>query len=255
MIISNTIRPMKRNFYETLTALSNSVGNDYRKNSGTLNVTALATAIKINQPTLARMLNGQSKEPAGENADNLCRFFNIDRDQLLGKKPIPIIDSKGSGGVEGQNSDSINNQNVATNHSKTKQTPLISFVTAGNWDDVMDPYALNDAEDWIEWPGQVSERAYVLRIKGLSMFNSRTGEGYPDGSQVKFEPDMEARHGDNVVVRTPDGSVTFKKLQITDEGKYLSAINPDWPEPIIKIPEDSVICGVADGHFVPPKKR
>jgi len=39
------------------------------------------------------------------------------------------------------------------------------------WDELMDPYAVEDAEEWIDWPFEAGERAYVLRIEGISMFN------------------------------------------------------------------------------------
>jgi SOS-response transcriptional repressor LexA len=169
-------------------------------------------------------------------------------------KAEKILVGESSKDSHGLNATSLDN-NIAFSNSNVRKLPVISFVKAGGWEEVMDPYSLNDAEDWIDWPMESGNRAYVLRIQGLSMFNPRTGEGYPDGSLVKVEPDMEAGHGDDVVVRTPDDQVTFKQLQVTNEGKFLSAINPDWPDPIIKIPEGSVICGVADGHYVPRKRK
>lgn len=139
-------------------------------------------------------------------------------------------------------------------HDDTK-LPVISFVRSGEWDGVVDPYQPNDAEEWISWPYKSSGRAYVVRNKGLSMFNPHSGEGYPDGCYLKIEPEIEAVHGDDVIVRTPDGNTTFKQLQESDGNKYLVAINPDWPEKIIKIPEGSVICGVCDGHYLPKRGR
>lgn len=174
------------------------------------------------------------------------------------EKAVAIINSERAAVAQGganNNLALLTIQNVTYPNGNSRKIPLISFVRAGSWDEVMDPYAVEDAEEWIDWPFESGERAYVLRINGVSMFNPRTGEGYPDKCQVKFEPDIEAKHGDDVVVRTPDGSVTFKTLQITNDGMYLAAINPDWPEPIIKIPKDSVICGVADGHFTPRRRR
>ncbi len=242
---------MKRDFYETLKALCDRVGSEYRKNNGALNVTALAKALRIHQPTLTRMLNGQSKEPASENAVKLCRFFSVDRDQLLGNKPIPDLDDGKVSNKSMSYNENFDN-NVIPYHSHVRKIPLISFVQAGSWGDVENPYELNDAEDWISWPLKSSKYAYAVRNSGLSMFNPRTGEGYPDGCILKMEPEdiKPAVNGSDVIVRTPDGKVTFKQLQIDGGEKYLQAINPDWPERIIKIPEDSVICGVCDGYFM-----
>jgi len=183
------------------------------------------------------------------------KFYEKAMELIEREEGLARLDSQKDVTADCHNIDTIGRPNVTFQDRNLRRIPLISFVRAGSWDELMDPYAVEDAEEWIDWPFEAGERAYVLRIEGISMFNPRTGEGYPDKSQVKFEPDIEAKHGDDVVVRTPDGSVTFKTLQITNDGMYLAAINPDWPEPIIKIPKDSVICGVADGHFTPRRRR
>ena len=196
----------------------------------------------VSATTISNLINGE-KLPSMELAKKISLKTRTPLDWLM------------NGLADCHNIDTIGHPNVTFQDRNLRRIPLISFVRAGTWDELMDPYAVEDAEEWIDWPFEAGERAYVLRIEGVSMFNPRTGEGYPDKSQVKFEPDIEAKHGDDVVVRTPDGSVTFKTLQITNDGMYLAAINPDWPEPIIKIPKDSVICGVADGHFTPRRRR
>jgi SOS-response transcriptional repressor LexA len=247
---------MKLNFCETLNALCSAVGPEFKKNSGTINVTTLARAIRINQPTLTRMLNGQSKEPGGENADKLCRFFGIDRDQLLGNKPIAFLSDSSKGETWPQIKDKPNGLEgdpVEIFHiyrGTSSKIPVISLESAGVW--MESEKEARPAEDWIDWPSKTSKDAYAVRNSGVSMFNPRTGEGYPDGCILKIEPETvkPAVNGSDVIVRTPDGAVTFKQLQIDGNNKYLSAINPDWPERIIKIPKDSVICGVCDGYFM-----
>lgn len=55
----------------------------------------------------------------------------------------------------------------------------------------------------------------------------------------------------DVVARTPDGKVTFKRLKEDSEGRYLLALNPAWPDRVIRCPEGTLICGVVIGSFVP----
>lgn len=238
---------MSRHFCETLNLLVDSLGSEFRKANGSLNIAMIARAIRINQPTMQRMLNGQSKEPSGENADKLCSFFRVDRDQLVGRKPIPGIDD-----TNGVRDKSL--QNVGPVHRKIGKIPLISFTQAGNWCDVVDPYELEDAEKWMESPIEHSDKAFMLRNQGSSM-DDGTRDGYPDGVILQFEPEMEAMHGDDVVVRTPDGKTTFKRLQKTPEGVFLMAINPDFPNRIIEMPEDTVICGVCTGYIVEKRRH
>ena len=67
----------------------------------------------------------------------------------------------------------------------------------------------------------------MLRIDGESM-------------EPRFRP------GDFVVVRRPDTTAaTFKQLIEEDGGRYLKALNPDWPEPIVHADDDAAVCGVA----------
>ncbi|MCY1359772.1 Peptidase S24-like protein [compost metagenome] len=73
---------------------------------------------------------------------------------------------------------------------------------------------------------------------------------YRDGEIIQVEPEITAVHGDDVVARTPEGEVTFKRLQITEDGQYLMAVNPEFPNRIIKVPEGTVICGVVTGSWI-----
>lgn len=139
--------------------------------------------------------------------------------------------------------------NIGPVNNKTDKLPLISFVRAGSWDDVVDPYELNDAEDWIHTPIPHGPRAFLVRNIGLSMF-SQDGDGYPDGAILQMDPDIEAKHGDDVIARTPDGSATFKRLQMNPEGMYLLAINQSWPDRILKVPDGTTIVAVCTGHWV-----
>ena len=137
-----------------------------------------------------------------------------------------------------------NDQNVEPGISNAGKVPLISYVQAGTWDEVMNPYELNDAEKWLSWPTPHSDRSFCLRVKGTSMEPE-----YMHGGYILVDPTVEAVHGKSVVGRTPDGKVTFKKLQIGPESKHLLAINPDYPKRIVEIPEGTVICGVVIGYF------
>lgn len=69
-------------------------------------------------------------------------------------------------------------------------------------------------------------------------------EGYPDGYDIFVDPDVQPEHKSDVVVRTPDGRATFKRLLIEPDGKFLMALNPNWPNRIIPVPDGTVICGV-----------
>lgn len=122
--------------------------------------------------------------------------------------------------------------------------PVISWITASNWCESADPYAIGDASEWILCPFEFGENAFCLVVVGDSMFPE-----YREGEYILVDPAVEPRHNDDIVARSPEGKYAFKRLQITPEGTYLLALNPDHPERKIKIPNDSLICGVVTGSW------
>lgn len=124
-----------------------------------------------------------------------------------------------------------------------RKVPLISYTQAGEWSEAMDPYELNDAEDWVNAPEDAGQKSFYLWVTGVSM-----APDYPEGGMILVDPDIEPRHGDDVVARTPDGNVTFKCFQDTPDGKHLLARNPDYKPRVIEIPTDTVIVGVVTDY-------
>lgn len=129
-------------------------------------------------------------------------------------------------------------ENVSPGPDVRGQLPLISWVKAGEFCDVIDNFQPGDAEAWYPCPVSHSPNAYILRVNGDSM-----SPEYRDGELIFIDQRGNYEHGDDVIVRSPEHKATFKRLQITHEGTFLLAINPAWPDRIIKIPDDSQICG------------
>lgn len=126
--------------------------------------------------------------------------------------------------------------------------PLISWVQAGNWEAVIDNFAPGDAEDWLPCPRKFGPHAFALRVRGVSMEPK-----YQDGDIIFVDPDAQAEHGKNIVVRLDDEhEATFKQLVMEGGQKFLRALNPDWPGPkLIPINGNATICGVVIGKWVP----
>lgn len=128
------------------------------------------------------------------------------------------------------------------------RVPLISWVQAGHWNDVIDNFATGDAEDWLQCPRKFGPRTFALRVRGISMEPK-----YQDGDIIFVDPDIQAEHGKNVVVRLDDEhEATFKQLVVEGGQMFLRALNPDWPGPkLIQINGNATICGVVIGKWVP----
>jgi SOS-response transcriptional repressor LexA len=197
------------------------------------------TAAKLTQPQLADLAgvskgtvsmweNGITK-PNGENLVNLAKALNL--------RPEILSEDEG---------------NVSPLNIQTTKVPLISWVAAGHWCESPDNFSPGDAEDWLDSPYPHSKLAFCLELVGQSMVPE-----YREGEVILVDPEIQGEHGDDVVVRTPNNTHTFKRLQITPDGTYLLALNPEWPaaERIIKMPEGTHICGVVTASWIRRRKR
>lgn len=118
--------------------------------------------------------------------------------------------------------------------------PLISWVQAGQWCEIMDNFAPGDAEDWLPCSVKVGPQTFVLRVVGVSM-----EPRFREGELIFVDPDREPANGSFVVVRLEDSQeATFKQLVQEGGRQYLKALNPAWPDPIIEVTERATICGV-----------
>lgn len=132
--------------------------------------------------------------------------------------------------------------------------PLISWVTAGCWADISDPYEPGVAEDdtWLPCPARHGARTYCLRVRGDSMNNPGSRPSYSDGDIIFVDPDRDAQPGDRVIVRLDDQKeATFKQLLVEDGRKMLKALNPEWRPRYVEINGNATITGVVIGKWVP----
>lgn len=129
--------------------------------------------------------------------------------------------------------------NVKASEVSIKRCPVISWVKAGEFCDIGHIQSFEDADEWLICGSPHSDKTYALLVVGDSM-----SPEYQEGWHIFVDPEVQARHNDDVIVRDNQGNATFKRLQITPEGKFLLALNPEYPNRIIKVPEDSTICGV-----------
>ncbi len=128
---------------------------------------------------------------------------------------------------------------------KSNNVPLISWVQAGSWGEIVDNFQPGDADEYYPCPEKHSEGTFALTVVGESM--------YPDfipGEIIYVDPCVEAVSGSCVVVRqNGDTEATFKQFMLDGSKKYLKALNPNWPNPITDMLPDAAICGVVIGSY------
>jgi SOS-response transcriptional repressor LexA len=141
--------------------------------------------------------------------------------------------------------DIIGTHNTEPGPKSAGPYPLISWVQAGAWENIVDNFAPGDAEQWIEAPVKVSNASYWLRVRGESMFDPGGRWSFKDGDLVLVEPHSYAENGSLVVVRLDDDSeATFKQLIVEGDRRFLKALNPNWPNRIFEVNGNATICGV-----------
>lgn len=119
------------------------------------------------------------------------------------------------------------------------KVPLISWTTAGQWEEVRDPYQLGDCEEWVLTTATVSVSAFALRVVGDSMEPK-----IPDGAIVIIDPAREYRNGSIVLAkRTIDQEATLKQLWYDGATPKLRPLNQRYQ--ILDMPNDTRIIGVA----------
>jgi len=132
--------------------------------------------------------------------------------------------------------------NNATVLSHTgRKLPVIGSIAAGSWCEGQGSFDPRDAEEWIDAPGPVGPSAFILRVEGVSMEPK-----FMEGDKIVIDPSLEALPGHFVAAkRVRDEAATLKQLRQEGIERYLYAVNPDWPERIIRMTEEWNICGRA----------
>lgn len=124
----------------------------------------------------------------------------------------------------------INASNVANASVGVTRIPLISYVQAGAWTEVIDNFQPGDADEWLMTDLKMSVHAFALEIKGLSMLPD-----FNPGDRVIIDPDVSPQPGDFVVAKNGGNEATFKKYRprgAAGDGSVifeLVPLNEDFP--------------------------
>ena len=85
-------------------------------------------------------------------------------------------------------------------------------------------------------------------IEGLH--NPSSDQSFKDGDIIFVDPDKAPINKSLVICRLDDSKqTTFKRLLIDGDSKMLEALNPSWPERIIRVNGNATICGVIIGKY------
>jgi SOS-response transcriptional repressor LexA len=192
---------------------------------------ALARKSGVTQSTIGRILRGEV-DPQSDNLERLAHSFGMSYSTLAA---IAEGGEPGDGAVETLQSGKI-----------PRRVPLLSLVQAGKFAESAYLDSLADATDWIEFPKKRhGPRTIALRVSGESM-----EPDYHNGDIIYIDPDVAPIHGKDVIVRLGErNEVTFKRLVVEGERRYLKPLNQNWPDKFINMPTDARIVGVVVGRY------
>lgn len=114
-------------------------------------------------------------------------------------------------------------------HEPKGKYPVISWVSAGDWAEAIEPYHRKSIDRWFETTVVCSDSSFWLDVKGDSM-TSPVGLSIPEGMVILVDPEVEVRSGKLVVAKLEtENEATFKKY-VEDSGrKFLKPLNPQYP--------------------------
>lgn len=176
----------------------------------------VARKIEREPSYVSRMLYDETKKGRKRIADDMVEIienaFSLPRGWMDG------ITDAGHGNVA-----------YSGEHKGTKEFPLISWVSAGQWLEAVEPYKLEEIEEWPETTTSAGENSFWLTVKGDSM-TSPVGFTVPEGMIILVDPSKEAKSGKLVVAKLiNDNEATFK-MYIEDAGRcFLKPLNPHYP--------------------------
>ncbi|GAB7416265.1 LexA family protein [Enterobacter asburiae] len=133
------------------------------------------------------------------------------------------------GWMDGLADKTDNNVSYAGLNEPQGSYPVISWVSAGQWMEAVEPYHRRGIDRWYETTVDCSEDSFWLDVKGDSM-TSPVGLSIPEGMAILVDPAVEPRSGKLVVAKLDsENEATFKKLVVDAGRKFLKPLNPQYP--------------------------
>lgn len=194
---------------------------------------ALADACGITYQSVTDWFDGSTKTISGHHLAAIARKWNADLDWLI----------SGTGKMDRLANGVANVAEVGVGYATGKrQAPVISWVQAGEWNDIMDEFQPGHAEEWEPVPDTASQYCFWLRVVGDSM-TATAGVSIPEGALILVDPETPVVSGCLVVAKLIDSDQATFKRYIEDAGhKYLKPLNPAYP--VIEVNGNCRIVGV-----------
>lgn len=206
------------------------------------NPTALSQATGVPQPTIHRILKGESEDPRTNTLAPLANYFNCTIEFLrtadaesMDHAQREILRRMECGELD------LGDTNSSPIMLPFRNVPVVGSVEAGP-DGYLEEagYPVGHGDGSVEHPAK-GRNAYALRVRGESMHpRIRSGEF------IVVEPDIPANPGDDVVVICCDGRKMVKQMLYQRDGELtLGSINNGFKPITLPLQEVEAIHYVA----------
>ncbi|WP_026470330.1 XRE family transcriptional regulator [Alkanindiges illinoisensis] len=217
----------------------------------------LARCVGVKPPSVSDWLSGKSKTMEGENLLKAATCLGVNALWLASgtgeMRPSQTQHQFQSGQSQSQSLGMPQQQDIRdlpVRHDglpPSKQTPVISWVSAGDYTEVLSG-DLSRVIEWIPYNPKAGKYGFALIVDGVSM-------------EPKFMPDdriyvnptfqIDELHTGDLVIMACDGDekATFKELVVEDGNYYLRPLNPNWQPRLMPVNEHCRLVGKVVGRF------
>jgi len=242
MVDKNSLRAA---FSERLHEALNDAGVRSRGRGVDIHRQLKSLGVEKTTQAISKWLNGEAMAES-DSMTALCSWLKVRREWL----EYGVLPKKSDEESNVHRLKVADGSNVTEINHRFGKVPLISWVQAGAWCEAVSNFESYDSDSWLSCPVPISDQGYALKVLGDSMTNPGPGRSYPTGCIIFVDPEAETKTGDRVIARLPRTNEATFKILVEDAGnQYLRPINPQYP--IIKISEETHICGKVVGSFIP----
>ena len=176
----------------------------------------LARIAGVKPPSVSQWVSGATKSIQIEPATRIANHFGLE--PLWVSKGIPPRD------ISTEEVATSARHNIEPAPDLRGRVPVISFVQAGDFAEIIDNYQPGDADEWIDATCSINRHTFALRVVGDSM-----EPDFPAGTILIVEPELSPEPNDFVIAKNGDNEATFKQLTRDGADWYLKPLNPRYP--------------------------
>ena len=183
--------------------------------------TEMAEFCKVSKVSIGQWFNGPTKELDGSNLSRASEFLGVNHKWLAGENAPMVVQHN-------ENKEGYNN--VRLIDSKLRRIPVLDFVQAGQWREVVYDGVIPLNYTYTDYSGSEPDAVISVIVDGLSMVPD-----FKPGDMLIVDTSKSPNPGSYVIAQNGDHKVTFKKYRVTGYDEHgreefeLIPINPDFP--------------------------